>query len=206
MMSATEVRVMDPKEVAFMLRLFLLRHAKSSWSDPDLHDFDRPLNKRGKKDPPKIALAMKERGYCPDRILCSSSMRTKETLGGILPGLQGDVSLKLLDDLYEGHAPDYLVIMRAHAKDSNNLMIVGHNTGLHEIALRLITNTNTPLATDMEIKFPTSALAVIDFDCDSWNMVTAQSGQLIDFIKPRDIAIDMHAILLENPAPAFFRR
>ena len=65
-----------------MIRLYLLRHAKSSWSDPSLHDFDRPLNKRGRKDALKIARAIEERGYQPGtESLCSTAKRTKETLG-----------------------------------------------------------------------------------------------------------------------------
>ena len=189
-----------------MLRLFLLRHAKSSWSDPSLHDFDRPLNKRGSKDAPKIARAMKDRGYNPDRILCSSAQRTKETLAGVIPSLSGEVSLRLLDSLYEGNAPDYLVLLREYARESKQVMVVGHNTGLQDIAIRLINKADAAMLQDLEAKFPTAALAVIDFDCDSWDQVTADSGKLIDFIKPRDLTADFEEIIVENPAPTFFRR
>ena len=189
-----------------MLRLYLLRHAKSSWSDPSRHDYDRPLNKRGKKDAPKVAKAMTERGYHPDRILCSSSQRTKETLAGVIPSLTGEVSLHLLEALYEGNAPDYLVLLRDHAKDSKNLMIVGHNTGLQEIALRLISTGDLQTIAGLEQKFPTAALAVIDFTCDSWQEVSANSGHLVDIIKPRDLSNSQEDIIIENPAPTFFRR
>ena len=189
-----------------MLRLFLLRHAKSSWSDPSLHDFDRPLNKRGKKDAPKIAQAMKERGYQPDRILCSSSQRTKETLAGVIPSLSGEVSLHLLDSLYEGNAPDYLALLRQHAKDSRNLLLVGHNTGLQEIAIRLIGHGDFLLRSELETKFPTGALAILDFSCDSWHDVNDGQGTLVDFIKPRDLSSEVEEIIVENPAPTFFRR
>ena len=189
-----------------MLKLYLLRHAKSSWSDPSLHDFDRPLNKRGRKDAPKIARAMKERGYKPDRILCSSSQRTKETLAGIIPGLHGEVSLHLLDSLYEGNAPDYLVLLRQHAKSSRNLMMVGHNSGLQEIAVRLAGRGEDKLLADLQNKYPTGALAVLEFDAPTWLDITAQSGNLIDFIKPRDLELGLDEHLVENPAPTFFRR
>lgn len=189
-----------------MLRLYLLRHAKSSWSDPSLHDFDRPLNKRGRKDAPKMARAMKARGYSPDRILCSSAQRTKETLAGIIPGLIGEVNLNLLDSLYEGNAPDYLVLLRQHAKESRNLMLVGHNTGMQEIAIRLAGKGDPSLLADLQTKYPTGALAVLEFDATRWNEVTALSGHLIDFIKPRDLETSIDEHIVENPAPTFFRR
>ncbi|WP_114009385.1 SixA phosphatase family protein [Cohaesibacter intestini] len=193
-----------------MLRLYLLRHAKSSWSDPSLHDFDRPLNKRGRKDAPKLARAMQERAYHPDRILCSSAQRTKETLAGIIPGLSGDVSLSLLDALYEGNAPDYLSLLRLHAKQSRNLMLVGHNSGLQDTAIRLAGRGDVDLLLALQDKYPTGALAVLDFNTDDWNMVMPGSGKLIDFIKPRDLTHDVEgsdeAHLVENPAPTFFRR
>lgn len=189
-----------------MLRLYLLRHAKSSWSDPSLHDFDRPLNKRGQRDAPRMGAWMRKNGHQPERILCSSSMRTKQTLGGILTGLDGEFSLALLDDLYEGNAPDYLLLLRDHAEGSNNVMIIGHNTGLQEIALRLAGKGESGQIADMEYKYPTSALAILDFPVNSWNDVTAASGQLVDFIKPREIDDLSDRSLLENPAPTFFRR
>ena len=189
-----------------MLRLFLMRHAKSSWSDPSLHDFDRPLNKRGQKDAPKIGQAMKSRHYCPDRILCSSAQRTKETMAGIIPSLSGDVSLKLLDALYEGNNPDYLSLLKEHARDSQNLMIVGHNTGLQELAVDLAGSGDPALITRMQEKYPTAALAVLDFDSPDWTAISQQAGHLVDFIRPRDIPIDDEELIVENPAPTFFRR
>ena len=189
-----------------MLRLFLLRHAKSSWSDPSLHDFDRPLNKRGKSDAPRVGAAMKERGYHPDRILCSSSLRTKETLAGVIPSLTGDVSLRLLDSLYEGNAPDYIVHLRAHAHDSQNLLIVGHNTGLQATALRLAGFGDRTVLADMHHKYPTGALAVIEFAIERWDEIEEGTGRLVDFIKPRDLKPRQDEVIVENPAPTFFRR
>lgn len=189
-----------------MLRLYLLRHAKSSWSDPSLHDFDRPLNKRGNKDAPKMGKLIEQRGYQPDRILCSTSCRTKQTLGGIIQGLEGNISLSLLDALYEGNAPDYLVLIRQHAHESRNLMLIGHNTGIQEIALRLADTDNPAAMRDIESKFPTAALAVFDFPVDSWAEITPGTGHLVDFIKPRDLIENPDTELVENPAPTFFRR
>ena len=189
-----------------MLRLFLLRHAKSSWSDPSLHDFDRPLNKRGLSDAPKIATAMSERKYHPDRILCSSSQRTKETMAGIIPSLTGEVSLHLMEALYEGNSPDYLSLIRANAKKSRRLMVVGHNTGLHETAIRLIGSGDKDTIALLKEKLPTAGLVVIDFHCKDWHDVKPGTGHLIDFIKPRDIKPDFDQLLVANPAPTFFRR
>nr|WP_321482542.1 histidine phosphatase family protein [uncultured Cohaesibacter sp.] len=189
-----------------MLRLFLLRHAKSSWSDPSLHDFDRPLNKRGQRDAPKIGRVMKARHYNPDRILCSSAQRTKETMAGIIPSLTGDVSLRLLDALYEGNNPNYLSLLKENAKDSKNLMIVGHNTGLQDIAVELTGSGDPELIMQMRVKYPTAALAILEFNCGDWNDIAKKSGHLLDFIKPKDIAHDEQELIVENPAPTFFRR
>ncbi|WP_119308108.1 SixA phosphatase family protein [Cohaesibacter haloalkalitolerans] len=189
-----------------MLKLFLLRHAKSSWSDPSLHDFDRPLSRRGQKDAPKIGCVMKARHYNPDRILCSSAQRTKETMAGIIPSLKGDVSLRLLDALYEGNSPDYLAILRKHAKDSRNLMIVGHNVGLQNIAVELAGSGDPDLIMQMRVKYPTAALAVLEFNIPDWHAITKGSGHLVDFIKPRDIDSSEEELIVENPAPTFFRR
>ncbi|MCV6545987.1 MAG: histidine phosphatase family protein [Cohaesibacter sp.] len=170
-----------------MLRLYLLRHAKSSWTNPALADYDRPLNKRGRKDLPNIAHYMQQQNYQPQRILCSGAMRTRQTLAGILPALTTDCSIQLLSGLYEGYAPDYLLVLRDHAQNNQSVMIVGHNTGMQEIALRLIGAGDRALLNDMEIKFPTGSLAVLDFDVPSWNDVTAQTANLSDFVKPRDL-------------------
>lgn len=170
-----------------MLRLYLLRHAKSSWANPALADYDRPLNKRGHNDLPKVARYMIEHNYQPERVLCSGAMRTRQTLAGILPGLTSDTSIQLLSALYEGYAPDYLVQLRQNAQNYQSLMIIGHNTGMQEIALRLISKGNPKQIADIKSKFPTGALAVLDFDATSWNDVSAQMANLTDFIKPRDL-------------------
>nr|WP_321456383.1 histidine phosphatase family protein [uncultured Cohaesibacter sp.] len=189
-----------------MLRLFLLRHAKSSWSDPSLHDFDRPLNKRGQRDAPKIGRVMKTRHYHPDRILCSTSQRTKETMAGIIPSLTGDVSVRLLDALYEGNNPNYLALLKENAKDSENLMIVGHNTGLQDVAVELAGSGDQAKIMHLRVKYPTAALAVLEFNCSSWDELSKGSGLLVDFIKPKDINLDEEELIVENPAPTFFRR
>ncbi|MCT4657285.1 MAG: histidine phosphatase family protein [Cohaesibacter sp.] len=170
-----------------MLRLFLLRHAKSSWANPTLSDFHRPLNKRGRKDLPAISSILAGTSPQPDRILCSASLRTRQTLAGILPALGGETDIKILDSLYEGHAPDYLVLLRVHAQNSKNLMIIGHNTGMQDIALTLIGKGDRALIADMEYKFPTAALAIIEFDTDSWEEVSLDTGTLVTFVKPRDL-------------------
>ncbi|HAT86576.1 MAG TPA: hypothetical protein DCS30_11900 [Rhizobiales bacterium] len=182
-----------------MLRLYLLRHAKSSWANPALADYDRPLNKRGRNDMPNLARYMIEQSYQPERILCSGAMRTRQTLAVILPGLKSDTSIQLLNALYEGYAPDYLIQLRQHAQNSHSLMIIGHNTGMQEIALRLISQGNPELIADIETKFPTGALAVLDFDVASWNDISAQKATLTDFIKPRDLLSPTEQIEMNEP-------
>lgn len=97
-------------------RLFLLRHAKSSWNDSGLDDFDRPLNKRGREAAPAMGKVMAEEGWEPDYVFCSSAKRTQQTLDRVLAKLDGDPEIIVADDLYLASAPTSLNASAAHRK------------------------------------------------------------------------------------------
>jgi phosphohistidine phosphatase len=152
-----------------MRRLYLLRHAKSSWDDETLADHDRPLSARGRRAADAIGRYLREHGIEPELVLCSSSARTRETLARI--GLSGELER----DLYGASASELLARLRALPPSLESVLLIGHNPGMHDLALAL---TGEP-----RDKYPTGALAVIELD--DW---TARSGRMIDLIRPRELA------------------
>lgn len=170
-----------------MLRLYILRHAKSSWSLPGRSDFDRPLNRRGRSDLPKLAAAIVQRNYLPQAIYCSSAARTRETIAGILaklPAEQAGMEIHYADELYSGSLENYLGVLAAH-DTPQPLMIVGHNPTCEMLAFWL---TGGETGSSMiHIKYPTGAIAVIDIPVDRWSDIDKGTGTLVDFVRPRDL-------------------
>src|SRR5262245_5412800 len=114
-----------------MKRLYLLRHAKSSWDDESLADHDRPLSARGRRAADAIGTYLREHGIEPELILCSSSTRTRETLARI--GLDGEIER----DLYGASASELLARVSELPPSLGSVMLIGHNPGMHDLALGL---------------------------------------------------------------------
>lgn len=169
-----------------MRRLFLLRHAKSSWQTEGQDDFDRPLNARGRKAGPLMGAYIAEHGTSPDLILCSTACRARQTLSLILPFLAGEATIHLEDALYLASS-DRMLARLVQAEDSfERVMIIAHNPGLQDLTLSL-----AEFGADLETvrnKFPTAALAQIDFDIDSWAAAAPREGILTRFVTPRGLA------------------
>lgn len=168
-----------------MRRLMLFRHAKSSWDDPELTDFDRPLNKRGRKAVPLMGRHIAGKGLLPERILCSTSKRTRETLAGLLSYLRDETSIELLPQLYEASAATIREVVRTQGGEAETLMVIGHNPGLQTCASELIGSDTGRLADSVNAHFPTGALAVIDFEIADW--AEAERGRLVSFCGPKDL-------------------
>lgn len=115
----------------------LLRHAKSDWSDDGLLDADRPLNSRGQKAAPEMALWMQKHGWIPDRILCSTAKRTRETLERMQATWNAQPEVHFIDRLYL--APPQVILEEAiaHAAGAKSLLVIGHNPGIEMLATRL---------------------------------------------------------------------
>ena len=170
-----------------MPRLMLLRHAKSSWSEEATADFDRPLAPRGQKAAPLMGRYMKENGLLPDRVLCSSALRTRQTFAEALPFLAGDFDALFLRAIYDTLDDDYLDIIREHGGDAATLLVIGHNPATHETALALAGTGNTEDIARLEDGFPTAALAILDFEGADWSGLKSGAGHLVSFIKPREL-------------------
>jgi phosphohistidine phosphatase len=173
-----------------MLRLLLLRHAKSDWSDPALSDHDRPLGPRGLKAVPLIAAVMARKGLVPAACLTSTASRARDTARLVLAGLaQGaDIAVTPLPALYDfGSGREAAAAIAVHGGTATPLLVVGHNPAFHRLALRLAADGGKADMAKLKRKFPAGALAVIDLAIAAWADLPGATGRLCAFIRPRAI-------------------
>lgn len=170
-----------------MLTLMILRHAKSSWDDPKLDDFSRPLAPRGIKAAPKIGASIQRLDLTPDLILCSTAMRAKSTLGLIMPHLDGETTIMMQDELYHIDVADALLDhVQAQDDRHKSVMLIGHNPVLQDLALMLVHKGTDKDLSQLAEKFPTAALAVIRFKTDHWSRI-GKDGRLERLLLPREL-------------------
>jgi phosphohistidine phosphatase len=172
-----------------MLSLALLRHAKSSWDAGDLDDFDRPLNERGRSAAPVMGEALKSLHFEPQLILCSPAKRTRETLVLAEPNLKASGVEAIFDDqLYLTSPETLLTRLKSVPIAHKTVLMIGHNPGLHGLALMLTGTGDAKSISRLEDKFPTAALALFTFPQVAWRDIGPASGHLEAFITPRDRA------------------
>lgn len=170
-----------------MPRLFLLRHAKSSWAVAGQRDFDRPLNDRGRAAAPLVGRFMAENGHLPARVLCSPAARTRETLDGIRPFLPDTAEVEFVRELYEASVEGMLQAIAAHAGGVGEVLVIGHNPSIHMLALSLARAGDEVLRVRLRAKYPTAAFAAIDLSGDSWSAIRPGGGALSAFVTPSDL-------------------
>ena len=181
------------------MRLLLLRHAKSGWDDKSLDDHDRPLSERGRGAASLIGRYMRAKGYVPQRILCSSAMRTRQTLELVLPSLPPLPEILFTRALYLAEPERILELARETVVSTLALLVIGHNPGLERAALAL----SAPPANaaererihELAQKFPPCALAVFDLEGEDWCGLYPGKCRLIDYVRPQDLAADLAADL-----------
>ena len=162
-----------------MKTLLLMRHAKSSWKDSELDDYDRGLNGRGKKDAPRMGELLKDEKLLPDYVVTSSARRARKTadLVALASGYRGEC--RLTEELYLARPDKVLEVTRQTPESCERLLLIGHNPGLEEF-LEQLTGTCTPLAT--------AAVAHLEFDVDSWRKLAAKSdAELVRLWQPREL-------------------
>jgi phosphohistidine phosphatase len=168
-----------------MKRVYLLRHAKSSWKDDSVADRDRPLAGRGRRAAKAMAGHLEAEGIRPDLVLCSPARRTRETLQRV-EGAFGDRVEARLDEALDGASEPELLARLAELPDEvGSVMLIGHNPGLEELALALASD-GEGLAR-MREKYPTAALATIDLPAERWSAIERDSGKLVGYVRPRDL-------------------
>ena len=162
-----------------MKTLLIMRHAKSSWDDEDLADFDRPLNKRGQKDAPRMGQLLIERQLEPDRILSSPALRARTTAQIVAGQIQFAGEVTLCRDFYHGEPRDYLDAVAETEASAERVMVVGHNPGLEELVARL---------TGANEFFPTAAIAVVELAIANWpDLGTNPKGKLLELYRPKEL-------------------
>jgi len=164
-------------------RLYLLRHAKSSWGDPQVEDHERPLTTRGKKAADQIGSFLRRENLNPALVLCSSALRARQTLARVLPSLPSELAIQIEDGLYGASSDELLARIRDLPTEVPSAMLIGHNPGIEELARALV---KTESAVDLAEGFPTAALAVVDFRGRSWGVRPAV-GDLVSFVTPREL-------------------
>jgi phosphohistidine phosphatase len=173
-----------------MRRLMLLRHAKSDWGTPGLRDHDRPLNARGREAAPKMGAYMVRHALIPDLIVASTAKRVTETLALLLPAFEAPPMTSDEPRVYEASAKSLLSLAKETPRATHSLLVVGHNPGLAEFAALLIASGEVEARQQLIEKFPTAALAVIDFPLDDWEKLHPHSGRLDRFVTPRALEMD----------------
>lgn len=166
-----------------MLRLLLLRHAKSSWPSGAI-DVDRPLAARGRKAAVLMGDYLKDEGLQPDLALISPARRTEETWDLVQEAL-GAVESRHEPRIYEAPAARLLTVVQEVSPAKRVLLIIGHNPGLEDLAKLLIGDGNPDDCRRLGRKYPTAGLVVIDFSARNWADVKARGGRLERFVTPR---------------------
>ncbi len=169
------------------LQLFLFRHAKSSWDQPDLTDHDRPLNDRGINAASLMGTEMAKRALAPELVVCSTSRRTRQTLDLWLAASKIKPDIIFAENLYHASPSVMLDIVKKTTGTYRGLMLLGHNPGMEQFAMQLSADLSSKSAKAMMEKFPTAALAVFDLPNKNWADTEPGTGELISYLMPRQI-------------------
>lgn len=165
----------------------LLRHAKADWP-PGIMDHERPLVAgRGRLASTLVGEYMAREGLVPDLALVSSARRVRETWDLVASAFEAPIAWREEPRIYEASIAALLSIVLSAPADIQTLLLVGHNPGVHGLALTLIGQADGKGAALLSQKYPTGGLAVIDFDVDRWDQLRPASGRLERFETPRTV-------------------
>ncbi len=172
-----------------MRRLMLLRHAKTETDAPSGQDHDRRLDDRGRRDAAEIGHWIARNPPFPNLVLVSSAVRAQQTWDLVWEKMKERApvpEVETLDELYGAEPTQLLKTVRmASAADPKRLMLVGHNPGMHELALMLAGSGDKAARKALEDNLPTSGLAILDFDTNDWTDVAFRRGKLALFVSPK---------------------
>lgn len=171
-----------------MKRLTVLRHAKSSWKDRELDDFDRPLNGRGRRAARRMGQEINERRMHFDFVLASPAARVRETIDGVSEHHRLNAPMHFEPRIYMARVAELIELIQAIPDQARSALLVGHNTSAERLVAKLSTDDERGLRRRVEEKFPTAALATIELPIESWKDVEAECGRLVELIYPADLA------------------
>jgi len=162
-----------------MKNLLLMRHAKSSWKDVSLPDHQRPLNRRGKRDAPRMGKFLQEQGVHLDAILCSTAVRARATAEGFLQEYTFEGEVLYVDDLYHADPETIIYILNQLPEKVDTAMVISHNPGLDYFL---------EMACDVYDHMTTACVAYISYPLEKWDDLRPMTkGKLIHLWKPREI-------------------
>jgi phosphohistidine phosphatase len=170
-----------------MKQLTLLRHAKSSWDDQSLEDFNRPLNVRGWKAARRIGRELKDHGMHFDVVLASTAARVRETIDGVQEKYDFGAPIQFEQRIYEASEAILLELVRSLPETAGSALLVGHNPGLERLIVELTHDDDMGLRHRVIGKFPTAGLAAIRLPAEHWRNVEAGSGKIVDLIFPKEL-------------------
>jgi len=162
-----------------MKSLLVLRHAKSSWKHPELADHDRPLNKRGQRDAPRMGELLREQDMIPDLIISSTAKRARQTAEMVADTSGYQAEIQFERSFYASEPEALIDILQQVADDNDCVMVIGHNPDLEELLEMLTGNWE---------RMSTAALAKIELPINEWVRISAEvAGKLVDVWRPREL-------------------
>lgn len=178
-----------------MKTLILMRHAKSSWKHPELKDHERGLNKRGKKDAPRMGKLLVDNELVPQRILTSTAVRSRETVEAVVDIMHYTGEVSYLDSLYMAEPEIYLELLSLMPEDLERILVIGHNPGLEGL-LQILSGRVESL--------PTAAVAYLSLPIHSWKEIRKHEeiGELVALWSPREMKDEKEAKAEKEEKPA----
>jgi phosphohistidine phosphatase len=168
--------------------ILLLRHAKSTWNIPGQNDHDRSLNERGERAARTMATHIVTKAPRPDLILCSTAMRTRQTLAALVTALASPAPpISLEKQLYLASESELLERLQALPEDVATALLIGHNEGIGELAVGLAGQGPAEALQRLQEKYPTGALAILALGQGPWSALAPGSCELLAFVRPRDL-------------------
>lgn len=169
-----------------MKRLWLLRHAKSSWDEPGLPDRLRPLAPRGRKATKRLTRYFAANPIAPELVLCSPAIRATQTWEGVKRGLPAETRVEVDDAIYGADADDLLERLRHVPAELDSVLVIGHNPGLGDLAQQLAGAGDPAMRNRLATRFPTAALAGLRLPAE-WRKLRWGKATLDIYVEPRDL-------------------
>lgn len=167
-----------------MRRLYLLRHAKSSWELAGQLDYERGLTERGADDLVLISELIRDHEIAPDFVFCSGARRARDTLSGVSKALPSDAKVEYTDAIYQASTRDLLLVIQGVPSKYNSVLLVGHNPSIHNLSVEIARESEELVR--LAAKFPTAALAEFEFDGE-WAKLGENSTDLTRFTRPKQL-------------------
>ncbi|CAN5661497.1 histidine phosphatase family protein [soil metagenome] len=164
-----------------MKTLLLLRHAKSSWKDPSLPDFERPLNERGRKAAELLGKLIAKQDITIDLVISSPAVRARQTIDLLLRAARRSPELRFDQRVYEASPTRLLEVLSQIEDDRKSVLLVGHNPGMEELLALLV---------GVEQHMPTASMAKVLLTSKKWERILTEKGVLDSFVKAKDLGVE----------------